>query len=310
MSNKYNIISEAGHTLIEDWRKNAKNFTKLSSSSICSYSRDIRFFLSFLENYENCKISINILENIKTRDLRAWLAHEIKLGTSSTTLRRYLSSVKDFYNWLNEKKFINNKSIFNVQIPKKDKKLPRPIEENYILDILSLIEKNSKKPWIAARNVSVISLLYGCGLRISEALNLKRKDYPFKGILKITGKGGKQRVVPVVPFVEGCAAKYLDLCPFRIEKNDFLFSGIHGKQLSARIIQKEILYCRKQLGLPETVTPHALRHSFATHLLSAGGDLRTIQELLGHSSLSSTQIYTSVDPKRLMEVYKETHPKA
>ena len=307
---KYNRISEAGLSFISDWEKNAKSFRKLSDSSICSYSRDIKFFLSFLENYENSKISIIILKNIKTRDLRAWLSHEIKLGTSSTTLRRYLSSVKDFYNWLNEKKNLNSKSIFNVQIPKKDKKLPRAIEENYILDILSLIAKNNKIPWIAARNVSVITLLYGCGLRISEALNLKRKDYPFREILKITGKGGKERIVPVVPFVEGCVEKYLDLCPFEIEKNDFLFSGIKRKQLSARIIQKEILYCRKQLGLPETVTPHALRHSFATHLLSAGGDLRTIQELLGHSSLSSTQIYTSVDPKRLLKVYKDTHPKA
>ena len=307
---KYNRISEAGHTLLKDWEKNAKNFRKLSDSSIFSYSRDIKFFISFLENYEDSKISIVMLENVKTRDLRSWLSHEIKLGTSSTTLRRYLSSVKDFYNWLNEKKNLNNKSVFNIQIPKKDKKLPRPIEENYILDILSLIAKNHKKPWIAARNVCVISLLYGCGLRISEALNLKRKDYPFRGILKIMGKGGKERIVPVVPFVEGCTAKYLNLIPFKMEKNDFLFSGIQGKKLSARIIQKEILYCRKQLGLPETVTPHALRHSFATHLLSAGGDLRTIQELLGHSSLSSTQIYTSVDPERLLKVYKETHPKA
>ena len=141
MINKYNRISEAGQKLIKDWKKNAQNFRKLSDSSICSYSRDIKFFLSFIENYENSIISIKKLEKIETRDLRAWLSHEIRLGTSSTTLRRYLSSVKDFYNWLNEKKFINNKSIFNVQIPKKDKKLPRPIEENYILDILSLIEK-------------------------------------------------------------------------------------------------------------------------------------------------------------------------
>ncbi len=310
MINKYKSISEVGHSLIEDWKRNAKNFRKLSHSSICSYSRDIKFFLSFLENYENCEISIIILGNIETRDFRAWLAHEIKLGTSYTTLRRYLSSVKDFYNWLNEKKAINNKSIFNVQMPRREKKLPRPVEENYIIDILYLIAKNNKKPWIAARNASVISLLYGCGLRISEALNIKRKDYPFKGILKIKGKGGKERLVPVVPFVEGCAEKYLNLCPFKIEKNDFLFSGIQGKQLSARIIQKEILYCRKQLGLPESVTPHSLRHSFATHLLSAGGDLRTIQELLGHSSLSSTQIYTSVDSERLIKVYKESHPKA
>ena len=136
---KYNRISDEGHILIKGWEKNAQNFRKLSDSSICSYSRDIKFFLSFLENYENSKISIVILENIKTRVLRAWLSLEIKLGTSYTTLRRYLSSVKDFYNWLNEKKLLNNKSIFSVKIPKKDNKLPRPIEENYILDILSLI---------------------------------------------------------------------------------------------------------------------------------------------------------------------------
>ena len=310
MIKKYNQISEVGYKLIEDWKKYAQNFKKLSDSSICSYSRDIKFFLSFIENYENSIISIKKLEKIEPRDLRAWLSHEIRLGTSSTTLRRYLSSVKDFYNWLNEKKVFYNKSIFNIQMPKKEKKLPRPIEENYIFDIISLISKNNKLPWIAARNTCVISLLYGCGLRISEALSIKKKDYPFRGTLKIKGKGGKERIIPVLPFVEDCTKKYIDLCPFKKEKNDFLFLGIRGKQLSARIIQKEILYCRKQLGLPETATPHALRHSFATHLLSAGGDLRTIQELLGHSSLSSTQIYTDVDPKRLIRVYKETHPKA
>ena len=140
--------------------------------------------------------------------------------------------------------------------------------------------------------------------------NIKRNNFPFTGTLKIVGKGGKERIIPVVPFVEDSIKRYIDLCPFVGERNEFLFLGAKGKKLDARIIQKEISNCRKQLGLPETATPHALRHSFATHLLSAGGDLRTIQELLGHSSLSSTQIYTDVDPKRLIKVFKETHPKA
>ena len=186
----------------------------------------------------------------------------------------------------------------------------RAPNSNFIFEIISLTEKNNKTPWIAARNASIFTLLYGCGLRISEALNIKRNNFPFTGTLKIVGKGRKERIIPVVPFVEDSIKRYIDLCPFVGERNEFLFLGAKGKKLVARIIQKEISNCRKQLGLPETATPHALRHSFATHLLSAGGDLRTIQELLGHSSLSSTQIYTDVDPKRLIKVYKETHPKA
>ncbi len=307
---KYNLLSETGYDLIKEWKKNNEYFSSLSHSSIRSYSRDLKFFLSFIENYESNQISLSILERLKLRDIRAWLAHEVKLGTSSITLRRYISSIKLFYKWLNEKKLINNQTVFNIKLPKKEKKLPRPIEKNYILDIFSLISKNNKLPWIAARNAGVISLLYGCGLRISEALSIKWKDYPLKDSLIIKGKGEKQRVIPIIPFVEECIKKYADLFPFEKNKNEFLFLGVRGKKLNARIIQQEILCCRKQLGLPETTTPHALRHSFATHLLSAGGDLRTIQELLGHSSLSSTQIYTNVDPKRLIEVYKETHPKA
>lgn len=310
MLNKYNKLSEAGYAIIKNWENYAHNLKKLSNSTICSYNRDLKFFISFLEDYQNSKISINKLEKINGKDLRAWLANEIKLGTSSTSLRRYLSSVKEFYKWLNEKEGIKNNSIFNVKMPKKEKKLPRPIDEKDILEIISLTAKNNKLPWIAARNASVFSLLYGCGLRISEALNLKKQDFPFGGTLKVLGKGNKERILPVIPFVEDCTKKYIDLCPFKKNKNDFLFLGVKGNQLNARIIQKEISNCRKQLGLPESATPHALRHSYATHLLSAGGDLRTIQELLGHSSLSSTQIYTDVDPKRLLKVFKETHPKA
>ena len=307
---KYNELSKDGYSLIEGWKIHAQNYRKLSNQTIFSYATDLKFFLAFLENYKNSKISINKLEKLEPREIRAWLAHEINLGISSTTLNRYLSSIKDFFNWLNEKKYIYNNSISIVKMPKKEHKLPRPIEENYILEVISLISKNNALPWIAARNISVIALLYGCGLRISEALSIKMNDYPFKETLKVEGKGGKERVIPIIPFVRNCIKKYIFLCPYHKNKSEFLFLGKRGNKLNARIIQKEIENCRKQLGLPETATPHALRHSFATHLLSAGGDLRTIQDLLGHSSLSSTQIYTKVDPKRLIEVYKKTHPKA
>ena len=307
---KYNELSKDGYSLIEDWKIYAQNYRKLSNQTIFSYATDLKFFLSFLEYYKNSKISINKLEKLEPREVRAWLAHEINLGISATTLNRYLSSIKDFFNWLNEKKYVYNNSITMIRMPKKEHKLPRPIEENYILEVISLISKNNVLPWIAARNISVITLLYGCGLRISEALSIKMNDYPFKDTLKVVGKGGKERVIPIIPFVRNCINEYIYLCPYHKNKNEFLYLGKRGKKLNARIIQKEIENCRKQLGLPETATPHALRHSFATHLLSAGGDLRTIQDLLGHSSLSSTQIYTKVDPKRLIEVYKKTHPKA
>ena len=160
MKEKHKIISETGYIFIEDWKKYAQNFRKLSNSTILSYSRDLFFFLAFIENYKNSKISMRRLEKITVRDFRSWLTHEIKLGTSTTTLRRYLSSVKEFYNWLNEKKGVYNKSILNVQMPKKENKLPRPIEENYIFEIISLTEKNHKTPWIAARNASIFTLLY------------------------------------------------------------------------------------------------------------------------------------------------------
>ena len=258
MKEKHKIISETGHIFIEDWKKYAQNFRKLSNSTILSYSRDLFFFLAFIENYKNSKISIRRLEKITVRDFRSWLTHEIKLGTSTTTLRRYLSSVKEFYNWLNEKKGVNNKSILNVQMPKKENKLPRPIEENYIFEIISLTEKNHKTPWIAARNASIFTLLYGCGLRISEALNIKRNNFPFTGTLKIVGKGGKERIIPVVPFVEDSIKRYIDLCPFVGERNEFLFLGAKGKKLDARIIQKEISNCRKHY-CKKVPTP-TLRH--------------------------------------------------
>ena len=264
----------------------------------------------FVEYHLDEKLSLNLLDALKPSDFRSWLADERKLGTSTESLARYLSSVREFYIWLNDKRNLSNHSVFSIQIPRKEKKLPRPISEANAIKLISLASENNIKPWLAARNTAVISLLYGCGLRISEALNIKRKSYPFGEFIRIVGKGNKERIIPVIPLVNEFIDTYLQVCPFRKTEDGFLFLGSRGKKLNPKVIQQEIRNLRLQLGLPATATPHALRHSFATHLLSAGGDLRTIQELLGHASLTSTQIYTDVDAVRLMKVYKETHPKA
>ena len=176
--------------------------------------------------------------------------------------------------------------------------------------MIDTVEMQSLKSWIAARDMAVVTLLYGCGLRISEALGLTGADFPVPDVLRITGKGGKERIVPVLPAARQAVAHYVRLCPYSVEPAAPLFRGARGGALNPRLVQKAMQGARMQLGLPATATPHAMRHSFATHLLAAGGDLRAIQELLGHASLSTTQAYTAVDTARLMEVYEKTHPKA
>ena len=310
MNKRNQYLSEPGLSLLKEWRNFAFEFKRYSLNTVESYSRDVKIFLMFVESHLGDKISLHSLKNLTPLDFRSWLADERKFGTSTGSITRYISSVREFYNWLNEKKGLENFSVFNIQSPRKEKKLPRPISKVDAIKMLSLASANTITPWLAARNTAVIALLYGCGLRISEALDLKRENYPFPEIIKVQGKGNKERIIPILPIINTYIDKYIQLCPFRKTEGGHLFLGKRGKKLSPRIIQKEICDLRLQLGLPATATPHALRHSFATHLLSAGGDLRTIQELLGHTSLTSTQIYTDVDEVRLMKVYKETHPKA
>jgi integrase/recombinase XerC len=190
--------------------------------------------------------------------------------------------------------------------------LPKALSIPDSTRLIEVVETLSEKPWVAARDAAVLTLLYGCGLRISEALGLTRADAPIAGkdAIRVLGKGGRERIVPVLPAVQRAIEEYLRLAPFEIESSDPLFRGEKGGPLSPRIVQMAVSRLRGALGLESTVTPHALRHSFATHLLGSGGDLRTIQELLGHASLSTTQIYTAVDSERLLEVYRKAHPRA
>ena len=197
-----------------------------------------------------------------------------------------------------------------ARAPKFQKKLPRPLAEDAAQGVIETLDLQSQVPWVAARDQAVVTLLYGCGLRISEALGLTGADLPLGGSLRIIGKGGKERVVPVIGPAREAVEVYLRLCPYPTEPDAALFRGVRGGALGPRAVQKVVEQVRLQLGLPASVTPHAMRHSFATHLLNAGGDLRAIQELLGHASLSTTQAYTAVDTARLMEVYRRAHPKA
>jgi integrase/recombinase XerC len=218
--------------------------------------------------------------------------------------------VKSFFKWLAKREGFDPTVVLSTKSPKFTKKLPRPLNEAAAKDVIDLIDAQSPTPWINARDTAVVTLLYGCGLRISEALGLTGRDFPIADVLRITGKGGKTRIVPVIDAAKDAVETYVRQCPYDVTDNGPLFYGTRGGPLTARTIQKLMQSVRMQLGLPATVTPHAMRHSFATHLLSAGGDLRSIQELLGHSSLSTTQAYTGVDTARLLDVYHQTHPKA
>jgi integrase/recombinase XerC len=225
-------------------------------------------------------------------------------------LARALSAVKGFTAWLADREGVDATAALSTRAPKFRRKLPRPLAEEAAMQVLDTVGDNAREEWVSARDTAVVTLLYGCGLRISEALGLTGAAVPLPDVLRIKGKGGKERLVPVLPAAKDAVARYLRLCPYDISPTTPLFFGARGGALNPRLISAAMERVRAQLGLPASATPHALRHSFATHLLNAGGDLRAIQELLGHASLSTTQTYTAVDTARLMEVYAKAHPRA
>ncbi|MEM9130308.1 MAG: tyrosine recombinase XerC, partial [Pseudomonadota bacterium] len=242
--------------------------------------------------------------------MRAWMAHSRGMDISSRSLARKLSAVKSFFRWLANQEGFDPSAVLSARTPKYQRKLPRPLSPNAARDVIDTIDLQHDKRWIALRDQAVMTMLYGCGLRISEALSLRGSDFPIGESLRIIGKGGKERIVPVIAPARAAVTRYVEAMPYSVELDQPLFRGARGGPLSARLVQKVMAQVRMQLGLPASATPHAMRHSFATHLLNAGGDLRAIQELLGHASLSTTQAYTAVDTSRLMEVYRKTHPKA
>jgi integrase/recombinase XerC len=284
---------------------------RLSALTVDAYERDTRQFLLFLAGHAGGPAKLSDVRDLRPADLRAFLASRRKDGAGARTLGRGLAGLRSFLRHLEKKGLVNAAGSRAIRSPKQGKSLPKPLTAAQAVRVSSDEGQLAEEPWIAARNAAVLSLLYGSGLRISEALGLTSKGFPAGArTLRVNGKGGKTRIVPLLPVSLEAVQTYLKLCPYGVGSDQPIFLGARGGPLQPAIIQREMQKMRSALGLPETATPHALRHSFATHLLSAGGDLRAIQELLGHASLSTTQVYTGVDAARLLDIYERAHPRA
>ena len=295
--------------LTDAWIAHKATVSGLSDNSVSAYRRDVHEFLTFLASHRGQLPGLAILKSVDIRDIRSWMAHARRRGVSARSLARQLSAVKGFFRWLGETEGFDPVAILSVRAPKFQRALPRPVPEDAALDILDHSSKAKGPKWISARDEAVLALLYGCGLRVSEALSLTWSSHPLPDSLRVRGKGGKERLVPVVPAAREAVSRYAELCPFPPVRDAPLFRGIRGGPMNQRAVRTVMQRTRAALGLPATATPHALRHSFASHLLKASGDLRAIQELLGHSSLSTTQAYTEVDTAHLADVYRSAHPR-
>ena len=293
-----------------NWLGNLKEVRNLSDNTLISYKHDVKNFLEFINTHTGSEISIKYLNDMKISDFRSFLSYLRNKDISSTSIARIISSLKSFFNYLLNINLIESTVIQSLRTPKQKKSLPRPISYELAIETIKYSQDMEKEKWIGMRNKSILMLLYGCGLRISEALNLNFEDINENDYLIIKGKGNKERMVPLMDYVKNDIENYIHECPKNFMKDDPLFVGKRLDRLSPRIIQYVLEKIRHNLSLPETATPHALRHSFATHLLDSGGDLRTIQELLGHSSLSTTQKYTKVETEKLYDAYSKTHPLA
>jgi len=297
---------------ITAWQRHLREERRYSGKTLVAYERDIRQFLQFIAEHRGDLPDIAMLGDLRAQDLRAFLARRRMDGMAARSLGRQMAGIRSLVRFIERRGELSATAFSSVSSPKAKKSLPKALD---VLQARALTDAGSsvaEEGWVAARDAAVLGLLYGAGLRISEALGLTRAEAPIGGIdmLRVTGKGGKTRLVPIMPAVRRLVEAYLSQCPFGLPAGEALFRGVKGGPLSPRLIQLAIERMRGSLGLPETATPHALRHSFATHILGDGGDLRTIQELLGHASLSTTQIYTHVDAARLIDVYRATHPRA
>lgn len=298
--------------LMGDWLEMLARQRKLSAHTVDAYGRDLRQFIDFLSRHYEHDTTLEQFASLTAMDLRSFLAkRREKENAQSRSLARSMSGLRSFARFLSENGYDVSPAFEAVKPPKTARSLPRPVSQQDALHIIKLAGEKSGKQWENARNRAVLLLIYGCGLRISEALSLSYGEKPETGqmSLRITGKGKKQRDVPVLPLITDAIGFYTNIAPFAFRREDPLFRGPKGGRLSARQVQLLVAFCRRQLGLPDKVTPHAFRHSFATHLLAFGGDLRTIQELLGHSSLSSTQIYTEIEDAELGKIYRRAHPR-
>lgn len=292
------------HKVLNSWLSWLKDERLYSAHTVDAYLRDIVRFINFFEG----KNSFEQIAKMNISSFRVFLSWRLsQKNIEKTSLAREISSIKNFYKWLKRNELADNPDISILSSPKPAKSLPKAMEFDEILSLLDNTTKLYKDSWQALRDKAVFILLYGSGLRISEALSLNLQDINNNDFLRINGKGNKQRIVPLLGVVKQHIAEYINKCPYTLRDNEPLFLGARGERLLPRTVQRNMEKIRLEIGLPPTMTPHALRHSFATHLLAEGTDLRSIQELLGHSNLSTTQRYTKVDTKKLHEEYEKAH---
>ena len=300
--------AEVGH-----WLSYLGAEKRMSPKTLEAYRRDVGQWLAFLTEHLGSPPTLKRLEKLGPADIRAFMAARRADGIGSRSLMRQLAGCRSFIRFLERKGKGKVGALSAIRTPKLARSLPKPLSASAAkaLTDADLRAGEARENWVLARDAAVLGLLYGAGLRIAEALSLRPRDVAgTPDALTVTGKGGKTRMVPLLPQVMALIQEYVALCPYALAADGPLFVGARGGPLSPRIVQLAMASLRGALGLPDSATPHALRHSFATHLLARGGDLRAIQELLGHASLSTTQIYTAVDAERLLDVYAATHPRA
>jgi integrase/recombinase XerC len=300
--------------VVESWRLWLRAERRLAERTQVAYRQDIAGFLAFLAKHQGSDVGLADLVSLRLADLRSWLAWRHGEGFARTSTARAVAAVRGFFRFVDRRHGVHNPALQAMRTPRLPHRLPRPLPAEDARDLLLGARTDARQPWLGYRDTALLTLLYGGGLRIGEALALDRRDVgvdprSLRG-LRVRGKGGKERLVPILPIVAEALASYLAACPIPPLPDEPLFKGARGGRLQPAVVQKQVRQLRATLGLPETATPHALRHSFATHLLGAGADLRAIQELLGHASLSTTQGYTEVDARRLMTLYARAHPRA
>jgi len=303
------IVMDKIQNIINEWLIWLKYEKRLSHNTIKSYQSDLKFFLDFFKNFENSELSISIIEKIDKKTVRAFFFKNIEKGINQRSNARYLSSLKSFITFIYRKKYIKSSKVLSINSPKFLTSLPRPLSTSQVEKIISSL-KNNKETWIIKRNLSIILLMWGFGLRINEVLNLKISDLKTGNFISILGKGQKNRLIPVFSEILKFLNELLESMPFENKPEHYIFMGERGKKLHPSIIQKIIKNLRIKLSLPDNITPHSFRHSFATQLLENYVDLRSIQKILGHESLSTTQKYTSISVKKIKEVIKNFHPRS
>lgn len=296
------------------WMRHLAGERRLSPLSLDAYGRDLRQFIAFLAEYHGERPGLATVDALSAADVRAFMARRRQGEVGNRSLLRQLAGIRSFARFCEREGLAKTNALSSVRAPKLPRTLPKPLSAGLACDVASGdgFAGETRPAWSLARDTAVLALLYGAGLRISEALAIRRAEAPVGGLEAITvvGKGRKVRQVPIIAPVREAVERYIALCPFKLPPHGPLFIGVRLGPLSPRVVQLAVERLRGALGLPDSATPHALRHSFATHLLSRGGDLRTIQELLGHASLSTTQLYTAVDSTRLLESYRANHPRA